>query len=416
MNRALPVLTLLIACTCGPDTSSAVQKVSLSDPFTQTILVDSQPPSTNRGFDGIHYGTNDAGTPIVCSGAEQATSNNIVVTSLDGLTVQIWGTLQGSEDVLCGVDLNKDGVKDVASASEGQNRIRVWYGPFVDVGGNGIHDNAGTFITLQHQPTFGDQNQAWIKLEPSDVDCDGDWDMIAGGKRVNGHAAAWGWWEFVSGTTFTFHEQGDVGWAMQIRAIDFDGDSPCKDDVVITDKTGAGGVGANRGVWLWTNDGSGTYSSTQIRSVNGDEEFGDARDLDFDDDVDIIHGTHSAIEILTNNGDGTFSVESVPFPADTTAGEFHAPILCPDTTINGPFILTFALASGSDSGVVMITRNGGGWDRQEISGPSGDVGVTRKWDNGWCGFNSASKRIIATTEGGDGTGDNDFGIVLFTEP
>lgn len=403
MRRSIVAISI-VACTA---TEASAQ-------WTETILVDSQPTSTSRGFDGGARAFDDNLDEIYCSAAEQATSNNVIVAAVDGSFVQTWGTLQGGEDVMCGVDLNFDGFKDVAVASEGQNRIRIWYGPFVDVGGNGIHDNAATFVTLQVIPTGGSINQAWIKLEVADADCDGDVDLIAGGKRVNGNAAAWGWFEFISGTTFTWHEQGAVGWVMQLQALDWDGDSPCKDDIFITDKTGAAGVGTNRGAWVWLNNGSGTYNGTQHQQENGDEQFGFARDLNFDDCTDFIHGTASAIEIAISDCDGTYTVEAVAFPADTTAGAFHAPTLCPDTTIDGPFILSFALATGSDSGVVMIERNGASWDRTEISGPSGDVGVTRKWDNAYCG-GLAGNHYLLTTEGGDGSGADDKGIVLFTE-
>lgn len=387
--------------------------------WTETILVDAQPTTTSRGFDGAWRAFDDSNVEIVCSGAEQAASNNVVVAAVDGSYTQVWGSNQGSEDVTCGYDFNDDGIKDVASASEGQQRIRIWFGPYVDANVDGVNDTSP--ITLTHVPTGGSVDQAWIKLDVSDIDCDGDWDLVAGGKRISGNAASWGWWEWTSGTSFTYHEIGDVGWVMQLQAVDWDGDSPCKDDVFITDRVGAGAVAGNKGVWLWTSDGTGapldgTFVGEQIKAYSGDPQFGAARDLNFDDCMDAIVGNKTTIDLLINDCDGTYTTTNIPMPSGVTSTTFHSPTLCPDTTIDGPFILTFALATGSDSGVLMIKKVAGSWVRTEISGASGDVGVTRKWDNAYCGWTSTGKHYVLTTEGGDTSATDDKGIVRFDEP
>jgi hypothetical protein len=386
--------------------------------WTETILVDSQPASTSRGFDGAWRAFDDAGLEIVCSGAEQATSDNVVVHALDGSYSRIWGSNSGSEDVVCGYDFNGDGIKDVASASESQERIRIWFGPYVDTTpADGVNDTAP--ITLTYTPSMGDIAQAWIKLDVTDVDCDGDWDLVAGGKKINTHRAAWGWWEWTTGTSFTFHEIGEVGWTMAIQAIDWDGDSPCKDDIFITDRIGANQVASQKGAWLWssTNSGApldGTFSGVQLDQGSGEVQYGAARDLNFDDCMDFIFGNRTTIWIATNDCDATYTVTAITFPSNV--GDFHAPILCPDTTVDGPFVMTFALSTGTQSGVILYEKISGTWVRTEISGASGDVGVTRKWDNGFCGWTSGGKHYFLTTEGGDSTQADDKGIVKFQEP
>jgi hypothetical protein len=392
MRRVAILVGLVAACTLEGDATAS---------WTETILEDAQPQATARGFDGIGFGYDESGNRIVCSGAEQG--GEIWLGAVDGSYSTLVGTNQGSEDVMCGVDFDGNGYKDVASASEGQNRIRIF-----------LKQSNGTYNSsdLTYTPVGDTTAQAWIKLDIADVNCDGTPDLLAGGKRISSHDATWGWWSYSAGT-WTYHDKGQVGWAMQLQAIDWDGDSPCRDDVFITDKVGAGALDANKGAWIWINDGAGNFIGTQIHHLSGEPEFGAARDLDFDDDIDLIYGNRTTIDLIWNNGNGTYTVEGITKPSNT--GDYHATILCPDTTGDGPFIMTFALSTGTETGVLMLRRNGASWDVTDISGASGAAGVTRKWDNGWCGFDGAY-RLFVVSEGGDATGSDDKGIVKFTSP
>ena len=193
-------------------------------------------------------------------------------------------------------DLDGDGDADVLSASKVDDKI-AWYENT---------DGLGTFGPQQVITTSADG--AW-SVYATDLDCDGDVDVLSASRHDNKIA----WYENTDGFG-TFGPQQvittDADWAHCVYAADLDGDGDV--DVLsasmVDDKIAwYENMGCNAGVIT-------SFGSEQVISLDADEaQFVRAVDLDDDGDIDVISASSADNKIAwyENNGLGSFSSEKV---------------------------------------------------------------------------------------------------------
>ena len=173
------------------------------------------------------------------------------------------------------------------------------------------NDGSGNFNLVNFTPFYGVSKG---DIAFSDIDNDGDQDVMIIGEKNNGNPSAYlykndgsGNYSEVLFTPFAGLMEGSVDFA----DVDNDGDQ----DVLIT------GVGNNnqKTAVIHTNDGNGSFSSfvnaTQFVAVNESSAF--FADIDGDNDQDVIitglNGNYQkTANIYLNNGSGSFTAMLFP--------------------------------------------------------------------------------------------------------
>jgi len=204
-------------------------------------------------------------------------------------------------------DIDNDGDEDVLIT--GRRGLHPNYNAISELYTN---DGLGNFSLLSGTP-FPDIWGSWIGF--SDVDGDGDEDVLITGRDNNGIDFAGlytndgvGNFTLVANTPF----QGVYGMNNAFSDIDNDGD----EDVLIAGKYCISQV-CSQICELYTNDGSGNFSLVNNTSfpqiVRGDIGFSD---VDNDGDKDFLITGAGVAELYQNDGSGIFSlVNGTPFTA-----------------------------------------------------------------------------------------------------
>lgn len=188
-----------------------------------------------------------------------------------------------------------------------------------------------------------------------------------------------------AGSAGTFGPPASYGAGSEVRGVwaaDFDGDRDI--DIAVTSNSPAA-------VALLKNNGDGTFAAPQYTSVNSDpiSLFGADFDSDRDIDLAVFHNQpgSSHLEILKNNGSGTFTVAATYAPAvlgqHVTGADFDG---------DGDIDLVLGDGWGSQDNVRIMTNNGTG----SFAGP-------RNYSAG-----SAARGVAAA----DVDNDGDFDIVV----
>lgn len=236
----------------------------------------------------------------VCADIDQDGDNDVFGSAMGDGVVIWWENTDGSglswdihfiddnlagAKAICALDLNGDGLTDVAAAAKTDNMV-AWY------------ENPGTGSDWVKTVIVSDYSGA-NSVFPADFDGDGDMDMLSAAKGDK----AVRWYENTDGLGGAWAEHSvveDLDYARTAEAADFDGDGDI--DVV-----GTGGISkaSGRVCWWENTDGSGTAWAEH--SIN--EDFQGPYtvlqyDMDGDGDLDILSGslTFNAVYWWENPG------------------------------------------------------------------------------------------------------------------
>ena len=156
-------------------------------------------------------------------------------------------------------------------------------------------DGLGTFSA--DEQLIGDQNGLKSALYPSDVDNDGDIDVISAGEQLV-------WFENMDGQgtygTQQLIKDGDFHECLAID-IDGDGDSDVISSNITDDKVN----------WFENTDGLGSYGSEQIITSSFGPSSTTTTDFDGDGDIDIVYSFYNQNNLTWNenlDGEGTFDI------------------------------------------------------------------------------------------------------------
>ncbi|WP_442266655.1 T9SS type A sorting domain-containing protein [Tenacibaculum sp. ZS6-P6] len=142
----------------------------------------------------------------------------------------------------------------------------------------------------------------------SDIDGDGDKDVISISESISTFERKLTWFENIDGlgTYFSPHVITTSGKIHAIYITDLDGDG---DEDILTTSLFEGTIS-----WYENEDGFGTFSNPQIITTSGNSHFIYATDIDFDGDMDVLAISY-AYNMITwyenTNGQGVFGSRQV---------------------------------------------------------------------------------------------------------
>lgn len=208
-------------------------------------------------------------------------------------TEQVISTTQSNPFALQVSDIDGDGDKDIVSGSEGDNVI-AWY------------------ANLNGEGNFGSQNIITLEADGPrsifviDIDGDSDMDVLSASTRDDKLA----WYENLNGLGAFGPQQiistnGDG--TISVFAIDLDGDGDI--DVLSASHTD------DKIAWYENVDGQGDFGSEQIISQDaGDPYYVYAADMDGDNDMDVLFAGFDGNKIAwheNTDGQGNFGPEQI---------------------------------------------------------------------------------------------------------
>lgn len=394
MRRIVAVALILSACTRPPAISTMPHALTGAG-WAMTTLV--APNTTDRiGADSANLGLH-AGKISACTAWEQGGAQT--AAALDGTTTNpTTGANAHGEDSIC-VVLGNDEVE--IGAGQGIHKIKI--------------QGTGWSVVLDATHGNGVPNQAWMQLGYADMNGDTIPDILAGGRDDTAPVTStFGYLTWVSdykiAGNWTWHEIGPVGYTMAIKPIDFDGDGD--QDVFLTDRLGAAGVGANKGVW-WYEAAIGPtliWTPHQIAAITGDPSFGDAIDTNADGAVDLVAAGNRTTLTIYTLVNGAWSASSNRKPVGT--GDVHGVRFCDmNTDGTADLLTTYALTAVGDSWIGWLEQDG---TYQDIGGAAD---VERKPDQPACYDIDGDGNLDAiTAEGGNAVKTDDLGVVWFKNP
>jgi len=332
----------------------------------------------------------------------------------------------GVEDAKLG-DLDGDGIVDVASASDGGQRVYVSFG-----------QAAAPWPTITLTASL--PHNRWMQVAIADVNGDGLLDIVGGTRGGTAdNPAVIAWFENPgalarTGAAWSYHQISLAGWTMSVVPIDVDRDGDI--DVVVSDRASykdAGGVtrwdlyGAR---WEeqtpagWVNHAISPPAGSCTTCTPGDEMFLRVADWNGDGQLDVLDGTSSMTDAnriaIRRNLGGWLLWSQELVPAVTGVGHYQGidrgdldgdgrPDLVVSTwEVNGPPCSDVSLACSTVSGIYWLRNVSDGiWERGEISGPEGS-----KFDNvQLADVDSDGDLDVVTTEQVD-----QLGVVWYENP
>lgn len=334
---------------------------------------------SSRGADGVRLmDVNGDGLPDIATGWEEGGRIRVYLHPGPTEVTSRWpavtvGEVKSPEDAVF-VDLDGDGATDVVSCCEGRTKtVFVHWAPRRE------EYLQGTAWHTQALPCT-EQAQAWMFALPMQIDGRHGIDLVVGSKGKN---ATVGWLESPEDprrvSEWTFHPFYRAGWIMSLQARDMDADGDL--DVLTTDRKGNA-----RGLLWLENPGSG---SPELRSATGWREHrigGQDREVMFlavgtiaeANDIDIVIAVRGrglawfSQRAVTSE---SWLLTEVAMPPNCGSGKGVA---IGDVDLDGRVDLVFSCEHAEPplSGVRWLSRTvsgdaGGTWQDHEISGPRG---------------------------------------------
>jgi hypothetical protein len=328
-----------------------------------------------RGADGVRLmDVNGDGLPDIATGWEESGFVRVYLHPGHARVRDPWPKVTvgpaGSVEDAVFADLDGDGAVDVVSSSEGGTMsLNVHWAP---VSRDAYLDPAA-WKTEAIPASVG--LTRWMFALPLRIGGAGPVDFFAGSKDPDGVI---GWWRSPADprklADWRWHPLYRAGWVMSLEALDMDGDGDL--DLLASDRKGpASGV-----LWLERPaDPTAPWPEHRIGS-RGEREVMFLRPVDLDGDglVDVVAAVKPAViefhRRLDRTG-GAWRTYTIPFPPHTgSAKGIHAADLNRDGRLD--LVLSCEGASDGKSGVFWLEGAGdpaaaSNWRPHDISGPEG---------------------------------------------
>jgi hypothetical protein len=364
-----PADLVMIACVIMPGFAWGADRPDAAGVAWRRHVID----ASSRGADGVRL-VRTEGRLEVATGWEQGGQVRICLHPGVGEVQQKWpgvtvGTAGDVEDAVL-VDLDGDGALDVVSCSEGKTRtVNVHWAPKQSTD----RYNAAAWTT--ENVAASRDAMMWMFALPLDVDGRHGIDLVAGGK---GKGAAIGWFEAPPQARdlaeWKWHELRRAGWLMSLLPSDMDGDGDL--DVVYSDRKGA-----SRGAGWLENPGvaaaSRDWKDHAIGGEGKDCMFLSVADLDADGREDVLLAVQPKeilwLRRLSTNG-REWEPHSIPLPEPT--GIVKA-VSAGDIDLDGGLDLVFSCEQAKDpaEGLMWLSADGdprmGKWIAHRMSGVDG---------------------------------------------
>ena len=322
---------------------------------------------SSQGADGVRLlDVNHDGRLDIATGWEEGGQIRIYLNPGPEKSRLTWpaatvGMVASPEDAVF-VDLDNDGAVDVVSSCEGRTKTMfVHWAPRASV-----YLAASAWKTETLACTA--QQQAWMYCLPMEMDGRNGIDLVVGSKGAN---ASVGWLESPADprdvAAWKYHRLCDAGWIMSLERSDLDHDGD--DDLLVSDRKGAG-----RGVFWLENPGSASAFETWPRHPLGGKDrevmFLYQADLDQDGQNEVLSAVKDRDFLVLRRSPAGWSASEIPIPAGCGTGKS---IAAADIDLDGTVDVVFSCenAAGEKSGVRWLTRQGERWIDHEISGPVG---------------------------------------------
>ncbi len=341
------------------------------------------------------------------------------------------GPASSVEDAVM-ADVDGDGRVDVISATEGNARsLIVHFAPT-----SGDYTESAAWSTVEFPKQLAG-NRKWMFSTTLDVNEDGRLDIVAGGKDADAKIA---WFEAPEANrrdlaSWKFHAIGDVGWVMSLVSSDMDGDGDF--DLLVADRRREGLQGAR---WLENPGVNGIQTKPWrnhfISVPNVEAMFVRLHDLDADGDLDVV--VPMRLNEIENPKDRDYSDPSrnpsrlrwyerldasgqnwrrheIAYPADVGKSKGVA-VGDIDGDNRLDIVVSHASAKAPMSGLVWLSYRhtvfDAEWTRHEISGP---IGI--KYDRiELVDFDGDRDLDVMTTEENAGEDSIGLGAIWYENP
>lgn len=329
--------------------------------------------ASSRGADGTRLmDVNRDGHLDIATGWEQGGLVRVYLNPGPKAVRKAWpavsvGQARNVEDAVF-ADLDHDGAMDIISSCEGRTRsLYIHWAPSAPAD----YRNPKAWTTELLPASEG--MMMWMYSEPLQIDGKHGIDVIAGGKGPN---AAIGWWQSPPNPrdldAWTWHPIRPCGWIMSLTATDMDGDGD--QDILASDRKGP------RSAALWLeNPGNATdqWKEHPIGARGREVMFLSEADLDQDgliDVIDAIRPRQIAFFQRLNQAGTQWREQFIEIPE--ISGDSKA-VSAGDINLDGKMDLLYSCerANGEKHGVIWMEYRQSPaekhWIAHDISGPEG---------------------------------------------
>lgn len=365
-DRIIIFVAVLVGCIANNSTAEEQSGHLLWKRHT----IDSQ----SRGADGTRLADlNGDGLLDIVTGWEQGGVSRVCLHPGHELVRERWPSVTVGEtpDVEDAVmfDLDSDGALDVICCCEGtQQSIFVHWSKGSD------YLEANSWRTTEVTPST--RKFRWMYAVPFDMNHDGQFDIVAGGK---GDQSMLGWWELPRDPRkvedWKWHPMRKMGWLMSLEAVDMNRDG--HKDLLFTDRKGEAS-----GVYWLENPGPRTDASVTtwqqhpVGGVNEEVMFLSHGDLNGDSKPEVVVAIRPLkIAIFQTDADSRGNWSRTDLTIPSSYGTAKAPAIA-DFNLDGKPEIVFSTenARNPKMAIGMFVRSSpetDAWRLQPISGVDG---------------------------------------------